>query len=1219
MKEKVLTIAAILAAVAIIVLSVPASEVEADEANPFTVVDGTDYPTLGDALTNVSDAGTIQLNANATFIDDNKLTINKSVTLDLNGFTLTTSTTLTVAKDMTLTIEDSSAEGTGLFSTSKQYAIDVYGTLKLESGNMESSADTIIRVYGSGAFEMTGGTIEGSKGQGVFVMGSATITAGTIGATETANSSYAALKLSTNGSTTIGTADTSPYLYSLNPNGLDVMMVSGIVGKVNGDFGADSQFNGGKFESSPENYLPSKYAAQSDSSGYWIVVPFTDDHAKASITKSDGTVNLYPTLISAGKAMESGDTLTLLEDYKGDRVVTVNIYYGTIDLNGCDVTCTKTGTSGYGINIAKGTGTYDSSNTNTIVITSDTESTIEASYPVSISSGNSKNSVYIKVEGSVTLESTEGRDLIKLGSGSSALFTENIRDCFVNGGFVATVNDVEYVYGTASAALRNSDDGYAKMLNNYTGNIVLDSPRTYTLDLDGYTVTYNTTIDPDNLQAAVTIYGETTLTIKNGKIETNVSGIAPGLVHSGGTIENNVSLTLDNVQLTADNMYAIYSNGTCENIQVKVINGSSVVCTSSTGVGIYFPAEGSLTITDSTVKGGTGIEVRKGSLEISGDKTVIEATASKYSVHETPDGGGSTVLGAAVAISPYSGIDSMSVDISGGTFTGAVAFAQAHADEETVMPTFDFSISGGSFTSTGKDVNSDTYPAIVTEKGEVTGKFISGGSFSDESVLTYVVDGKGLIENGTMFDVTNMYTITYTFNEEEYTEKVPEGFAPSTDVLPELPAGCVYDFGTWDKTAAVTEDTSVTVTAEITELSVTISVSVEDGTTSLRAIVESSASGETTYAWSNDEDKETITVTESGEYTVTVTLTTTSGEISVSGIATAKTTYTATENGGSSTTTENSDGSKTETVVEEDGSMSETTEKSEITTSGNTVTTVITTGKDSSGKEIESTASATIDATRSQTGDIVDIPVGDVTVAVESIKSANDKTVSISIGNNDKVTIAPEAMEAISSSEAKLEISNDTAKIVADKTVANTLASDQSVSISVSSAEHADLNDTQQQSVPENSTIIELSATVGSDPIHELGGTVEVHMKYSLPEGIDADDVIVFYVDDEGVLHDMVTKFADNIITFFTNHFSYYFVGDRSMIVPEDPEPSPGEDDTPVVVPPVDDEDDYVPLPPAIVEEPGSSDDDTVKIVACAAAAVVAALMAAFLIISRRD
>lgn len=743
-------------------VSVGSSSVTIDGNDGFTIpvasIGDIGYSSLLEAVNAATEGQTITITKGDVYEAGKVVVEGKSITIDLNGKTFTSIETITVSKDATLTIKDSGGNG-NLIGESNPL-IQVNGTFNLESGLLtgENSRTMVI----SGTFNMSGGTVSCEKNYAVYASGGIiNIKAGTVGPSSS-YSVYAAKSTTL----TIGETDTAgPTIMNLYPNNANVYMYSGSIEKVSSSFGSESTFNC-TFGSDVSQYLPSGYMCIESEDGFKVVT-LTEDKAVAKI----GDV-LYASLVKAASEMTDGQTLTLLADYIGASPVKVNIFYGTIDLNGFDITCTKTGTSGYGINVAKGSE-YDVSQSNTIVITSDSPATVKASYPVTISSGDSRNSVFIQVEGAVTLESTENRDLIKLGTGASAIFTENIRECFVNGGFVSTTSGVQYVYGTAALALSRSDDGSAEMLNDFVGSITIGTAGNYTLDLGGNTVTYNGNPNTDSLDAAITIYGNITITIKNGSIVSGGSGIAPGLVHSGGT-ENNVSLTLDDVDLKADLMYAIYSNGTCENIEVKVVNGSSVECTSKTGVGIYFPADGSLTITDSTVKGATGVEVRKGSLEISGDSTRIEATAETFTVNPTPDGGGSTVVGAAVAISPYDGLKTMKVEIAGGTFTGAVAFAQAHADDASTMPTFDFSISGGTFTSTGIDpVTQQTYPAIVTEDGEVTERFVTGGTFmsgttADDSANQYVDSAYTVGDDGSI--VPDLENAVARIGDDYYTD-----------------------------------------------------------------------------------------------------------------------------------------------------------------------------------------------------------------------------------------------------------------------------------------------------------------------------------------------------------------------------------------------------------------------------------------------------------------
>ena len=180
------------------------------------------------------------------------------------------------------------------------------------------------------------------------------------------------------------------------------------------------------------------------------------------------------------------------------------------------------------------------------------------------------------------------------------------------------------------------------------------------------------------------------------------------------------------------------------------ISGATV--SAKYGWGIYHPQIGKLVIKDGAIISGvTGIEMRSGSLTIDG--ATITA-AKEYSLNT--ESKASSVSGAAIAVAPYRSADELgivTVNIVDGSFEGGVAFAQSNPGDVT-DPGFDFSVSGGIFTSTGtRSSTGETYPAIVAEEKEAAGKFVTGGTFksgdtADNTVVDYVDDNYELDPNG---------------------------------------------------------------------------------------------------------------------------------------------------------------------------------------------------------------------------------------------------------------------------------------------------------------------------------------------------------------------------------------------------------------------------------------------------------------------------------------
>ena len=179
------------------------------------------------------------------------------------------------------------------------------------------------------------------------------------------------------------------------------------------------------------------------------------------------------------------------------------------------------------------------------------------------------------------------------------------------------------------------------------------------------------------------------------------------------------------------------------------ISGATV--SAKYGWGIYHPQIGKLVIKDrAIISGVTGIEMRSGSLTVDG--ATITA-AKEYSLNTESEA--SSVSGAAIAVAPYRSADELgtvTVNIVDGRFEGGVAFAQSNPGGVT-DPGFDFSVSGGTFTSTGTDSSTGkTYPAIVAEEKKAAGKFVTGGTFksgetADNTVGDYVDDNYELAED----------------------------------------------------------------------------------------------------------------------------------------------------------------------------------------------------------------------------------------------------------------------------------------------------------------------------------------------------------------------------------------------------------------------------------------------------------------------------------------
>ena len=328
-------------------------------------------------------------------------------------------------------------------------------------------------------------------------------------------------------------------------------------------------------------------------------------------------------------------------------------------------------------------------------------------------------------------------------------------------------------------------------------------------------------------------------------------------------------------------------------------------------------------------------------------------------------------------------------------------------------------------------------------------------------------------------------------------------------------------------------------------------------------------------------------------------------------ISVEETTETVTNGDGSTTTT-------TTTTITENGSVTEVVEESTVKDmeTGNKLIVQSTITTSPSGA-ITTTNKVLISVGDSSATGTVSVNNSDLVSAIDAI-SGTEAVVSIEIDDDQtkEFSIDQESMQTASNAGVSLQVSNGVASVTISDRDVDSLSSSGTITVNVSSMDVSSLNPAQSQAIPAGATGVTLGMTAGSSQISQFRDVVEVSFGYRLPADASADDVRVYYVDGAGSLTMMDTVYdvIRGVVTFYTSHFSTFFVSTIDLIESED---DSGSD---LPYPPIiwDDDDDYVP-PVVPVQLEDSGDDDTVTIVACAAAAVVAALLAAFLIIDRRQ
>lgn len=340
--------------------------------------------------------------------------------------------------------------------------------------------------------------------------------------------------------------------------------------------------------------------------------------------------------------------------------------------------------------------------------------------------------------GTLTIEDTSEAKTGKIVSNLFGLRTVSGGTLIINGG---TIDG--YYYGVINLAGGTTEINGGTISSPYS----IAATNYGTFDVKGGILTtvaetYSTLVN--NEGGVMTISGGT-ITAPNGTTTSVVSNTAGTLNMTGGSIEaesygiavwHDGILNISGGEISAENQFAVTGNGTTNpesanygaNTTITISGGE---ITSNGAAAIYHPQAGTLTINDGIIHGkDTGIEIRSGTMTITGGNISSE---NGIAYNSGPNGNGSTAAGAAIAVAQHTTTLPINVTISGGNFTGPIAFSednpQGNAEEDIEKVTV--SITGGIFTATSGD------PIVVSE--DLT-KFISGGQYSKLPATKYIAD-----------------------------------------------------------------------------------------------------------------------------------------------------------------------------------------------------------------------------------------------------------------------------------------------------------------------------------------------------------------------------------------------------------------------------------------------------------------------------------------------
>lgn len=285
---------------------------------------------------------------------------------------------------------------------------------------------------------------------------------------------------------------------------------------------------------------------------------------------------------------------------------------------------------------------------------------------------------------------------------------------------VAEIGDTKY--STLADAISAATGGQTITL---LGDVALTSQVEITdkeiiLDLNGKEISYSGGALSSGILLVHNGAGLTINATNGGTVNSGNSAYAAiALTKKNDNASNPAKLTVNGGNIIG-HYYAIVGNGSRHNTEISITGGSFV---GNEGTAVYHPQDGVLNISGGTFTGKeTAIELRAGKLNIT-DGT-FKSTATAFA--EQGNGSGTTIVGAALAVSQHTTNKDIIVNISGGTFEGGKAiYEKDYQDVNT--DNINISITGGTF-------KGDVYSQNVDE-------FISGGTFSSPIPEGYCAEG----------------------------------------------------------------------------------------------------------------------------------------------------------------------------------------------------------------------------------------------------------------------------------------------------------------------------------------------------------------------------------------------------------------------------------------------------------------------------------------------
>ena len=183
-------------------------------------------------------------------------------------------------------------------------------------------------------------------------------------------------------------------------------------------------------------------------------------------------------------------------------------------------------------------------------------------------------------------------------------------------------------------------------------------------------------------------------------------------------------------------------------------------------------------------------------------------------------------------------------------------------------------------------------------------------------------------------------------------------------------------------------------------------------------------------------------------------------------------------------------------------------------------------------------------------------PSNEVTVSPSVIEEAlqgggEEIILDVTTENTDEtgtnvVHLPTTGMETVAQADVDVTIKLDSATVTMDAAAVEVItgqANGDTISLSIREIPETSLGEAQKAALAGQKVglVVDALLTSGGEAISNFGdGKVTISLPFTLPAGVAAEDVAVWYLSDDGELQKMPTTYANGVLTFTTGHFSQY-------------------------------------------------------------------------------